>query len=169
MLNRVKLFLCIGASILVAACVTGYKQASLNDDHATIEFSQGYIGALSLSGSAHQQYLAVDGPECKSPRRLAVFAPFRFVANVTKRVPADENIYLAAINNRETAFSQLVCSQVFSFTPKSGASYRITQVMSDNDYVCEIEIMDVATKQVPEDFSVHPSDKCQAPVEFFKY
>jgi len=138
----------LGAAAGLAACVAAYHEPR-GEDLATLNFSKGYDKGAALGASSLQMYFLLPKGSCAGKQRIAHFT-WTTGSAVAKRVPAGQPVTIQAYVERLTNFQRGSCENGVTFTPKPGASYRVSQDTKVWAY-CQITVTDIATNRPPED------------------
>jgi len=161
-------------SLGMTSCATTYKAPSDPALSASVEVYKGYKTGVGFGTGTQQEYSIYTNDKCDAPQRLASFT-WTNGEKKNKTVAANEPLRLGASTNyfstgsggywNGTAYvvgtDVNSCRSYAKFTPRVGVKYKIIQAEGDNK-TCDIEVIDLATSQIPVDLVVGIEKTCSA-------
>jgi hypothetical protein len=154
------------AGLVASSCNTLYEEPDAASPTAIVEFSR-VEDPKDLSGSAgwlDTRYDIAQNEACEARARVA--ATGLGAHEPRRRLPADKPVILIAT----TPFPDLGagsdlrstgCLALVRFTPRAGHSYAIGgEVQNNGGVVCEMKVVDEATKESPSDLLIDNRFHC---------
>ena len=175
-MNYLKAFYLAIAAVFLSGCMQRYAAPS-SPAGANITFTR---GALHLGAKSLQEFEGYKDNTCAPSQGTGRLVSLLTYMGTEKRaaVSPNERLYLLAktsgfstgplaISTSPTggkagsfALIRDICANLVSFTPRTGAAYRVSQEQSGS--VCDMSVIDVLTGLAPPDLVIESPQPCAA-------
>ena len=165
------------AAIFLAGCMQRYATPSSSAGPANITFTR---GALHLGAKSLQEFEGYKDNTCAPSQGTGRLVSLLTYMGTEKRAVVSPNarLYLLAktsgfstgspsistspTGGRAFSFALIrdICANLVSFSPRTGAAYRVTQEQSGS--VCNMSVIDVSTGLAPQDLIIESPQACAA-------
>lgn len=151
-------FAIIAMALLTVTSPASSAKVIVEGPTASLEFLKGYDKGVALGAGSAQRYRQFKDDSCKKTKHLASFSWATGPSKIVN-LPADKLLRIEARTDRYTGTQSAYCENFFSFTPKAGRTYKITQQAIIN-MGCNSDIVDAETNQPPEDLERFDRAQC---------